>query len=57
MIELIQNKWFWFLVAGLLLAIGYRLMFGRKDKTLIALQKEYYELTHSEKYKVKGRSD
>jgi len=54
-LELIQNRLIWVFIGVVLLAIGYRLIFGGRNRGLLQLQKEYHELVHSDKYKVKGR--
>jgi len=51
MIEILQNQWFWYGIGIALVYLGVRLMFPKK-KELVKLEKEYYELVNSDKYKI-----
>ena len=54
LVEILNNKIIWFIGAGIVLAIVYRMIFA-KDKTFKAVEEEYNEVVSSKKYKVKGR--
>lgn len=56
MIEILQNRWF-LIAVGLLILLGSYWFLFLKDKTLELLEREYAEVIHSDKYKVKGQHD
>jgi len=54
--EIVSNKWFWFVILGIILVIMNKLFFS-KNKALIHLEREYVEVLKADKYKVKGQHD
>ena len=54
--EVLHNKWLWAIFGIIVLWIFYRMLFA-KDKSSENIEKEYYEILNSDKYKVKGQYD
>lgn len=54
--ELLYNKWFWFVIIIISVAMFHRLFFSKDRETQI-LESEYHEILNSDKYKVKGQYD
>lgn len=54
--ELLNNKLFWVFAIGVSIAMFYKIFFS-KDREMQTIEKEYYEILSSDKYKVKGQYD